>query len=224
MGLEAYVFPVGQLAANCVMLLDTETREAVLVDPGADAEETLLPNIRAHAANVVALVLTHAHFDHVGAASAVKEALPNHPPIISHEGDNSLFAMLPMQCRMFGVPPPDVPFPEKPDAALVDNGGVLDAVAGVQSAALKAGKVLHTPGHSQGSVSLYWAAEKLVLTGDTMFAGGYGRTDLPGGNGGQLWRSVATRLQTLPPETRVITGHGPETTIADESTNDWDSV
>eukprot|EP00727_Mastigamoeba_balamuthi_P010350 m51a1_g5938 hypothetical protein (235) ;mRNA; r:110299-111072 len=213
------VVVVGRLAANCVIVADTATHEAVVVDPGDDADRILarLASPDLAGTRVVALVLTHAHFDHAGAAPALQRALPGRPPLLSHASDVPLFPGLHDQCRSFGCPLKASAFPREPDGFVADGGSVLGpAEKETRSRALAAGRVVHVPGHSPGSVALHWPTERLVLSGDTLFAGGgVGRTDLQGGDAGALQRSVA-RLLRLPADTAVIPGHGQRTTIKRE--------
>eukprot|EP00727_Mastigamoeba_balamuthi_P008455 m51a1_g4231 hypothetical protein (227) ;mRNA; f:123198-123878 len=215
MTLNVWSFPVGPMMANCVLVADSETHEAVCVDPGDDVLK-ILAQIRRRNARVVAIALTHVHVDHVAAAAALKSSLPASVPVLSHAGDRRLFYTLAAQCRLFGVPEPDFAFPRGPDGELRDGAGVLEGVAGVASEALRSGRVLHTPGHSAGSVCLHWACAGVVVTGDTLFHNGTGRTDLQGGDAAALRKSIAERLFTLPPETRVMPGHDVDTTIGVE--------
>src|SRR5579863_147276 len=195
-------FPVGPLQCNCTLLGDEDGGEAIVIDPG-DEVSRIYRRISDLGLKVKQILVTHAHIDHVGGALKLKRLTG--APILLNENDLPLLKMMDMQAAWVGVPPPEV---VPPDASL-DEG-------------LKVGlerypaQVLHTPGHTQGSVCLHFAPMKLLIAGDTLFAGSIGRTDLPGGNGRQILQSIESRLLGLPDETRVIPGHGPETTIGNE--------
>lgn len=195
-------FPVGPLACNCTLLGDEATGEAMVVDPGDN-----IPYILARLADLKLtlkqIVVTHAHIDHVGGAVKLKRATG--APILLNHNDLPLLGMMDAQAGWLGVPTPEV---APPDESAEDH-----MIVGL---AAHPATVLHTPGHTQGSICLHFAAEQLLLAGDTLFAGSIGRTDLPGGDGRQILRSLHERVLTLPDETRVIPGHGPETTIGEE--------
>ena len=196
------ILPVGPLQCNCSVIGDEATREAMVIDPGDDIED-VSAILQKHNLKVKQIVITHAHIDHVGGAMKLR-ALTG-APILLNQNDYSLLKMLDMQATWVGMPAPgDV----KIDAELAH-----DKTLSVGS--LKA-NVLHTPGHTEGSVCLYFPAEKLLIAGDTLFAGSIGRTDLPGGSLDKILRSLHQRVLALPDETVVIPGHGPTTTIGDE--------
>ncbi|HUY94762.1 MAG TPA: MBL fold metallo-hydrolase [Terracidiphilus sp.] len=195
-------FPVGPLACNCTILGDENAGEAIVIDPGDEIgriQQRLL-DLRL---KLTQILITHGHIDHVGGALKLKRLTG--APILLNESDLPLLKMMNMQAAWLGVPTPEV---ASPDASLEDG----ETVGMEQFPA----QVLHTPGHTQGSVSLHFAPMKMLVAGDTLFAGSIGRTDLPGGNGRQLIASIESRLLTLPDDTRVIPGHGPETTIGAE--------
>ncbi len=191
---------VGPLQVNCFILADEKTKEAVVIDPGDDAGD-ILKIIKEKGLKVKYLVNTHAHFDHVGANKALKEATG--AELLLHEADAPVLATVSNQSRSFGMSPVVSP----PADRYVKQGDVL--TAGEVSL-----KVLHTPGHTPGGISLL--EEGMVFTGDALFAGSIGRTDFPGGDLLTLIRSIRTQLMTLPDETKVFSGHGPATTIGDE--------
>jgi hydroxyacylglutathione hydrolase len=196
------ILPVGPLQCNCSVIGDEATREAMVIDPGDDIED-VAAIIRKHNLKVKQIVITHAHIDHVGGAMKLR-ALTG-APILLNQNDYGLLKMLDMQATWIGVPAPgDV----KIDAQLVDGESL--------SAGSLSANVLHTPGHTEGSVCLYFPAEKLLIAGDTLFAGSIGRTDLPGGSLEKIMRSLHQRVLALPDETIVIPGHGPKTTIGEE--------
>ncbi len=191
---------VGPLQVNCFILADEKTKEAVVIDPGDDAQ-TILKVIREKDLKVKYVVNTHAHVDHVGANKAIKEATG--AQLLLHEADAPLLAAAASQSRSFGMDPVSSPAPDR----YVKQGDVLSA--GEVSL-----EVLHTPGHTPGGISLLGGG--LVFTGDALFAGSIGRTDFPGGDLMTLIRSIRTQLMTLPDNTKVFSGHGPATTIGEE--------
>jgi glyoxylase-like metal-dependent hydrolase (beta-lactamase superfamily II) len=191
---------VGPLQVNCFILADEKTKEAVVIDPGDDAQ-AILKIIKEKDLKVKYIVNTHAHFDHVGANKAIKEATG--AELLLHEADAPLLAAAANQSRSFGMDPVSSPAADR----YVKQGDVL--TAGEVSL-----KVLHTPGHTPGGISLL--EEGLVFTGDALFAGSIGRADFPGGDLLTLIRSIRTQLMTLPDNTKVFSGHGPATTIGEE--------
>ncbi len=196
------IIPVGPLQCNCSILGDEQAREAMVIDPGADVDD-VMAMVQRHGLTVKQIVITHAHIDHVGGAMKLKQLTG--APILLNQNDAALLRMLPVQAAWVGMAPPED----------VRIDGTLPDAATLRTGSL-AGTIIHTPGHTQGSVCLYLPAEKLLLAGDTLFAGSVGRTDLPGGNFEQLMTSLHERVLALPDETRVIPGHGPATTIGDE--------
>jgi glyoxylase-like metal-dependent hydrolase (beta-lactamase superfamily II) len=191
---------VGPLQVNCFILADEKTKEAVVIDPGDDARE-ILKVIQDKGLRVRYIVNTHAHFDHVGANKAVKDATG--AELLLHEADAPVLATVTKQARSFGMSSVSSPPPDR----LLKHGDRI--VAGEVSLT-----VLHTPGHTPGGISLL--DEGVVFTGDSLFAGSIGRTDFPGGDLKTLLRSIKTNLMTLPDDTRVFSGHGPASTIGDE--------
>lgn len=197
-------FPVGPLQCNCTILGDEATREAMVVDPGDNIPQVLAV-LAKHGLNLKQIVVTHGHFDHVGGAVALKKATG--APILMNERDMPLLAMMDEQAGWVGLKM------ATPEVAPPDTCAEDGMVVGIAN---HAAQVLHTPGHTQGSICLHFASEKLLVAGDTLFAGSIGRTDLPGGNTRQILQSIHDRLLPLPDETRVIAGHGPGTTIGIE--------
>jgi len=195
-------FPVGPLHCNCTILGDEITHEAVVVDPGDNIPE-ILSRLQKHGLTLRQIIVTHAHIDHVGGAALLRQSTG--APVVMNQRDLELLGMMEMQAGWLGIPTPQV---APPDASAEDGLTVGLATLPAQ--------VLHTPGHTPGSICLLLPDHDLLLAGDTLFAGSIGRTDLPGGDGRQILRSLRERLLALPDSTRVLPGHGPETTIGEE--------
>jgi hydroxyacylglutathione hydrolase len=195
-------FPVGPLSCNCTILGDEVTHEAIVIDPGDNLPE-ILSRLKKHGLTLRQIVVTHAHIDHVGGAALLKRATG--APVLLNQRDMDLLGAMEMQAGWIGVPTPMV---APPDASAEDGLAV-----GLETLPAK---VIHTPGHTPGSICLHFPAQDLLIAGDTLFAGSIGRTDLPGGDGRQILRSLRDRLLVLPDSTRVLPGHGPETTIGEE--------
>ena len=195
-------FPVGPLQCNCTILADEETREAIVIDPG-DEISRIHRRLSALGLTLKQILVTHAHIDHVGGALKLKRLTD--APIYLNEADLPLLEIMADQAAWVGV---DTPETAPPDEGLRDATTVGLANYPAQ--------VIHTPGHTQGSICLHFAPLKMVLAGDTLFAGSIGRTDLPGGDGEQIIHSIQNRLLTLPDDTKVVPGHGPATTIGKE--------
>jgi len=195
-------FPVGPLQCNCTLLGDEEAGEAIVIDPG-DEVSRIYRRLLDLGLRVKQILVTHAHIDHVGGALKLKQLTG--APILLNENDLPLLKMMEAQAAWVGVPTPEV---TAPDASLADGMQV-----GLER---YPAQVLHTPGHTQGSVCLHFVPLKMVIAGDTLFAGNIGRTDLPGGNSRQILASIESQLMVLGDDTRVLPGHGPETTIGFE--------
>ncbi|MGA7524912.1 MAG: MBL fold metallo-hydrolase [Acidobacteriaceae bacterium] len=195
-------FPVGPLQCNCTILGDEASGEAMVVDPGDNIPQ-ILASLQKHHLTPKQIVVTHGHIDHVGGALLLKRATG--APVLMNQNDLPQLEMMDVQAGWLGIAPPEV---APPDASAED--GMTAGIAG------HAARILTTPGHTQGSICLHFAPDNLLLAGDTLFAGSIGRTDLPGGDGRQILRSIHDRLLVLPEETLVIPGHGPATTIGEE--------
>lgn len=203
--------PVGPFATNCILIEDEATRETIVVDPGFDGG-ALADRIRAAGMKPVLVLLTHGHMDHCLDAAAVATRFD--VPIALHADDLPLYRNLALQvstllgsraAERYGLEEPLEP------TVLLKDGDTVKA-------GTLAGEVLHLPGHSPGGVGVLFRGEDppVLLAGDTLFRDGVGRTDLWGGSWETLLASIRGRLFTLPPETRVLTGHGGETTIGRE--------
>jgi len=205
------VLPVGLLQCNCSILGDPATRDAVVIDPG-DEVDRILKIVARHKLKVRAIVSTHTHIDHVGGLATLHRATG--APVLIHDADLGLYRNLDVQAQWLGVPTPDT----LPIRDFVKEGDVL-AWEGFLL------RVLHTPGHTPGSISLVvessqdkarGAPERRLIAGDTLFQGSIGRTDLPGGSYPQIIRSIHEKLLTLPDDIVVYPGHGDTTTIGSE--------
>jgi glyoxylase-like metal-dependent hydrolase (beta-lactamase superfamily II) len=194
---------VGPLQCNCILLACPKTLEAVLIDPGEEPQK-ILAAVAAQGVKVKYLLHTHAHFDHIGATKQVKAAIGGITCL--HAADEDLYQNLPLQGKMFGfsfeAAPPLEKFVEDEEEIQFGEKRV---------------KVLHTPGHSPGSVCFQLVGEdERLFSGDTLFQQSIGRADLWGGDARQLITSIRDRLLPLADETRVFPGHGPSTEIGYE--------
>lgn len=215
------VLPVGLLQCNCSILGDPQTGEAIVVDPG-DEVDRILEILRRHKLKPRAIVSTHTHIDHVGGLAALHQATG--APVLIHEADLPLYQGLDIQAQWLGVPTPAI----VPIESFLKEG---DALRWGNFAA----NVLHTPGHTPGSISLVIdqpnriiasptggrieAAPRhapALLAGDTLFQGSIGRTDLWGGSYPEIIRSIREKLLVLPDETIIYPGHDATTTIGEE--------
>ena len=196
------IIPVGLLQCNCSIFGDETTREALVIDPG-DQIDDVLAVIAKHGLRVKAIVITHAHIDHIGGAAKLKAATG--APVYMNARDQELYDHIGTQAAWLGVEEPESTEIDAP----ADGGGTL--VFGESTF-----HILHTPGHTQGSISLWIPAENKLIAGDTLFRDSIGRTDLPGGDSREILRSIHSKLLTLPETAIVVPGHGPNTTIGRE--------
>jgi len=190
---------VGPLESNCYIIADENTKEALIVDPG-DEPDYIIDFIKGKKLQVKYIVCTHAHFDHVGAVSDLKQETG--AQIVIHRDELDIYKSTREQAALWGFELEVLPEPDM----LVSEGDL------VEIGSLKF-VVIHTPGHSPGSICL--SGKDILITGDTIFAGSVGRTDLYGGNIGQLKKSFK-RLMSFSEETKILPGHGPETTVGKE--------
>jgi hydroxyacylglutathione hydrolase len=196
------IVPVGMLQCNCSIFGDEHTREAVVVDPG-DEIGRIQSVLDRHGLRVTAIIITHAHIDHIGGAAKLKAATG--APVWMNAADQDLYQHLDTQAAWLGM--------QTPEKTTVD-------VAARDGDTVPLGNgdfhILHTPGHTPGSLSLWIPMENKLVAGDTLFRDSIGRTDLPGGDSRQIIRSIHEKLLPLPEGTVVIPGHGPQTTIGRE--------
>ncbi len=192
---------VGALEANCYLVYDEKTREAAVVDPGAEPKK-IIASIDQFDLKPVMLINTHGHVDHIGANKDIIEMYS--VPLLIHSGDGKLLSNALQSAFALMLGAKKSPLPDK----FLEDGDMVDigAVSGL--------KVIHTPGHSPGGITL--VGDWFILSGDTLFNQGVGRTDLPGGSWDQLMASIKTKIFTLDEDLRVFPGHGPPTTVGQE--------
>lgn len=205
--LKMLTFPIGSYQCNCTIIFHKDTKKAIIIDPGNDL--SMLQRILDHYdLTPVHLLHTHAHFDHIGQSDELRKRCG--AKLSLHKGDQFLYDMLPMQGKYFGQ--------------TVGEPGAIDEYIeheneyGREIEKKDFIKAIHTPGHTPGSTSFYTESfgMPLLFSGDTLFNQSIGRTDLPGGDGHLIIKSIKERLLNLPDETIVITGHGPSTEIKKE--------
>jgi glyoxylase-like metal-dependent hydrolase (beta-lactamase superfamily II) len=199
-GYHIISFPVGALQCNCSILWDTETKEALVVDPGGDFD-LIKEELEKRELVVKGIIHTHAHFDHVGATKPLYELTK--APLIIHPGEKFLWDNVVKQGVMFGIPMEALPDWDK------DLEDEMEMQCGKHKL-----KTLVTPGHTPGSSC--FVIDDILFSGDTLFQNSIGRTDLPGGDSGQIVKSIKNRLYGLDVDTTVVCGHGPNTKIGIE--------
>lgn len=204
MSIEIQVITLGVVQTNAYLVGDTETKEAILIDP-VDEAETLLKTAQDLGWTIKLILITHAHFDHVLASKPLKE-MTNAPVYIHGDAALMLKYVPESGMRFFNVR-----FPEsaEPDRLLTTESEIIE-LGGIKL------ETLYTPGHAPGHLAFYLRDHNVVFSGDALFKGSIGRTDLPGGNVTELMESIFNQLLTLPDETVVLSGHGGKTTIGDE--------
>ena len=192
--------PSGPLEVNCYIVGCENTRKAAVIDPGGNVE-AILRIIKKHELDVVMIINTHGHFDHIGGNKQLQEATG--AELLAHRADRNVMAQAREHAAIFGLSANPSPAPTRE----------LVGRETLQVGDLRV-RVMHTPGHSAGGICLY--VEDCLFSGDTLFAGSIGRTDLPEGDYYQLISSIKEQLLGLPDETKVYPGHGPATTIGNE--------
>lgn len=205
------VIPVGPFQCNCIILGDPTTREALIIDPGAEVNR-ILERVSHHRLQVRSILHTHTHIDHIGATAQIQKG--TNARVLLHKEDLFLYENMAEQARFLRMPPSDAVTPIPVDEYLIDGYAV--------SCGPLKGQTIHSPGHTPGSCSFYFPKlneNGILFAGDTLFAGSVGRTDLWQGDYQQEIGSIKTRLLPLGDETIVIPGHGPETTIGFERLN-----
>jgi hydroxyacylglutathione hydrolase len=190
------------LQCNCSIFGDEQSREAIVVDPG-DNISNITEALARHGLTVKAIVITHAHIDHIGGAAKLKDLTG--APVYMNSNDAELYAHLDTQAQWLGMQTPS-----KTEIDSEARDGDRLQLGGTEF------QILHTPGHTQGSISIWIPAENKLIAGDTLFRDSIGRTDLPGGDSRQILRSIHDKLLALPDAAVVIPGHGPATTIGRE--------
>lgn len=198
------ILPLGALQCNCSIFGDETTREAIVIDPGdGDDVNAVLAVLNEHQLKLKAIIITHAHIDHIGGAAKLKAETG--AAVHMNAKDQVLYDRLDVQAGWLGMA-----VPEKTgiDTEARDGDRIQMGETDFH--------VFHTPGHTQGSISLWIPAENTLVAGDTLFKDSIGRTDLPGGDGRQILRSIKEKLLVLPNDATVICGHGPSTTIERE--------
>jgi len=196
------ILPVGMLQCNCSVFGDEQSHQAIVIDPGDNIDE-ILAILEKHGLRVKEIVITHAHIDHIGGAAKLKASTG--APVLMNANDQELYDHLDVQASWLGMEPPT--------RTAIDDAARDGDVLTLGPAEFR---VLHTPGHTQGSISLWIPGENKLIAGDTLFRDSIGRTDLPGGNPRQILRSIEDKLLKLPEETVVVPGHGANTTIGRE--------
>ncbi|ORX42068.1 Metallo-hydrolase/oxidoreductase [Piromyces finnis] len=210
--LRIQIIPAGLLSVNCCIINDKKSKEALIVDPGGDFE--IIKNIiEKNNLELKSILLTHAHFDHIGAVGQLKKAF--NCKVYLHEEDMYLWSNHAEQAKAFGLKyKEEEELPEKPDVLLKEDDEIMlngKAIA----------RVIHTPGHSKGSVSFYFPKEKIAIVGDTLFKESVGRSDLWGGDGTLLRTSIRDKIYPLGDDTCIIPGHGPTTNVAYEKVENF---
>ena len=196
------IIPVGMLQCNCSIFGDELSHEAIVIDPGDNLDQ-ILAILARHALKVKAIIITHAHIDHIGGAAKIKAATG--APVYMNQNDQELYDHPDIQAGWLGV--------ATPEKTAIDVASREGDTLTLGQAELQ---ILETPGHTQGSISIWIPAENKLVAGDTLFRDSIGRTDLPGGDGRQILRSIHSKLMPLPEDAVVIAGHGPSTTIGRE--------
>lgn len=201
--LKIVPFTLGPVETNAYLVGDVETRQAIIIDPAWDGE-VIVAEARRGDWLIGEIWLTHAHFDHIAGAAEIVKQIDPPPPIALHPGDLPLYRM------QGGAPLFGLRIDPAPEPKIGLAHGQRRQIGNLDF------EVRHTPGHTPGHVVFYCAAEGVVFCGDVIFQGSIGRTDLPGGSYETLLHSIEENILTLPDETRLLSGHGPETRVGVE--------
>lgn len=201
--LEVISMILGPVETNAYLAADTQTNEAVVIDPAWDGQ-LIAAEAQRRGWRITAIWLTHAHFDHIAGAAGIAGQVQPPPPVSLHPAD------LPLWEAQGGAPFFGMRIDPGPPPSLSLAHGQTLHIGGY------AFEVRHAPGHTPGHVVFHCAAQQLAFCGDVIFMSGIGRTDLPGGSYQTLLNSIQTQILTLPDETRLLSGHGPETTVGQE--------
>ena len=190
---------------NCRLIIDRESKEAVIIDPGGEGER-LFGILGKEGLTLKEIWLTHSHLDHCGGVQSLKRL--SGCKLIGHKVESEMRVRVPEICQMYGLPAGDMEACPEPDQYL--EGGEVIQFGGYKF------EVLFTPGHSPGHLCFYYKEGDILIAGDTLFSGSIGRTDLPGGNHQELLDSISQKILPLPDQTQVLSGHGPDTTVGRE--------
>lgn len=212
------ILPVGLLQCNCSVFGDPQSQEAIVIDPGDNIDQ-ILAILGQHNLKLKTIIITHAHIDHIGGAAKLKAATG--APVLMNGNDQELYDNIEWQASWLNMPAPE----KTPIDASLSEGDVIElggehgdksGSGAINSHAPRRFEILHTPGHTQGSISIWIPSENKLIAGDTLFRDSIGRTDLPGGDGRQILRSIENKLLPLPEDAVVVPGHGANTTIGRE--------
>ncbi|MCB0320330.1 MAG: MBL fold metallo-hydrolase [Bdellovibrionales bacterium] len=213
MTLEFITVPVTSLQQNCTLIVHPSTQSAVIVDPGGDADQ-IWAHLKRQNLTLEQIWLTHSHLDHCGGVKGLMRSLGSEGkeiPFVGHAVEQMFRERVEDICRGYGIPAGEMENCPEPNRYII--GGEVLEFQGEEF------EVRFCPGHSPGHCVFYWKNGGVLLAGDTLFAGSIGRTDLPGGDHQQLLDSIRREIYTLPPETEVLPGHGPRTTVGEEESS-----
>ena len=208
MTLSIDLLTVSDFQQNCRIVYDINSKRAIVVDPGGEAHK-IISRLKALGLTLDGIYLTHSHIDHCGAVAPLFKVLP--VPLYGHVAEQAMRQKIIAIAQMYGLPSESYFNCPEPDVYLEDSMEI--EVLGVKT------KILSTPGHSPGSICFWMPSEGLILSGDVLFYDSIGRTDLPGGDHETLLASIVKLIKLLPPETKVLSGHGPDTSIGREKEN-----